>query len=273
MNKRTIIIIVIAVFCLVLMTVLLCAGRLQSHDYAIVFGFIIAMAIILLAIDRLKEFDIKNLKVVLSEVKQVKADIYAKAETLRSLAENIADITTILATDRIPQLMEIHLRNERYDRERERVLTRNKVLAILQETGSTSEKTAQTKQEFDRVIRRKIEHVFQSFLHAYANQHVQAKDQSIGKEVAERRKAIDPKDKEALQALTQEAERRYDAIRELNKYVSSEQIKTLVESTHCDLGQVENYLKAKQIWDDRIQEHFETFKAFVKEIGFDMKSS
>lgn len=257
---------------LLLVTALLWLGKLQSHDYTIAFGIILSTALLLIALDRLKEFDLRNLKLVLSEVKQVQADIYARAATLRSLAENIADITTTFLTDRIPQLMESHLRNERYDRERQRLLMRDRVLSILRESGSSPEKIAQTKRDIDKMIKKKLAGVFQMFLHSYAYRHVQEREIKFNQSLGEKRSIALKDDRSALPALEQEYTEYVPCIRELYAYVGREHFQGLADSAVCDPVAAEQYLRAKDIWDDTIREHIETFSALLSEIRYETLS-
>ena len=270
MDKK--VVALITVMGLLLVTTLLWLGKLESHDFTIAFGIILSTSLLLIALDRLKEFDLKNLKLVLSEVKQVQADIYARAATLRSLAETIADITTTFLTDRIPQLMESHLRNERYDRERQRLLMRNRVLSMLRESGSAPEKIAQTKRDIDQMVKKKLAGIFQMFLRSYAYQHVQGREIQFNQMLSERRSAAPKGDRVALAALDQEYTDFVPRIKELYAYVAREHFQGLADSSVCDPVAAEQYLRAKEIWDDRIREHVETFAALLTEIEYEKLS-
>ncbi len=93
---------VIAICCafsgIVLITYLLIIDKIGSVSFVTLFLVIAIVSTALYLSDLLKELDIKNLRLILAEVKEVKKDIYAKAETVKKLGEELADLTAFNVT-------------------------------------------------------------------------------------------------------------------------------------------------------------------------------
>jgi len=77
-----------------LVTVLLWKGKIKSTAYTILLPAILVIFIVLLAFERLKEFDGKNLKLTLYEIQTIRREVYAKAEAVKEVAEEIANVAT-----------------------------------------------------------------------------------------------------------------------------------------------------------------------------------
>jgi hypothetical protein len=73
-------------------------GHIGSTAYAALFLAILLVSLGLYGFDRLRIFDLKNLMFSLDEIKEVQKDIYAKAETVKTLGEEIADLTAFNVT-------------------------------------------------------------------------------------------------------------------------------------------------------------------------------
>lgn len=83
---------------IVLIVFLLNNGKIGSIAFTTLFISIILSSLALYGFDRLKELDLKNLRLVLNEIKEVKKDIYAKAETVKKLGEEVAELTAFNVT-------------------------------------------------------------------------------------------------------------------------------------------------------------------------------
>ena len=86
MKAQIIAVVLLAIVCLVLFTSLLLSGHISAAVYAVLLGGFAVVCITLLVLPRLRELDLKNLRLVLNEIKQVKEDIaevYGGIENLR----------------------------------------------------------------------------------------------------------------------------------------------------------------------------------------------
>jgi hypothetical protein len=76
-------------------TLLLWWQRISGSEYVVLFLSAGVMALGLYGFRRLREFDLKNLRFVLSEIRDVQQSIYAKEEDLRSIAFRLAEILAV----------------------------------------------------------------------------------------------------------------------------------------------------------------------------------
>jgi len=78
-------------------------GHFSSTSFNVYFGMISAVALAFYASDRLKELDLRNLKIVLAEIKDVKKDVFAKADEVQSMMIDLADsyLNSAVETGRI----------------------------------------------------------------------------------------------------------------------------------------------------------------------------
>ena len=113
---------------IVLITYLLIIGKIGSASFVTLFLGIAIVATALYLSDRLKELDIKNLRLILAEVKEVKKDIYAKAETVKKLGEELADLTAFNVTS-VGRFASKDLKEKMIE-------ARDRINAILKEVGS-----------------------------------------------------------------------------------------------------------------------------------------
>lgn len=258
---------VLCLFLFILITALLLCGKLDSRDFVIAFCAVLVLGLLLKVLDRLQELDIKNARLVLSEVRQAKAEIYAKADTVKKLAEDVAEIAVITTTDQIPQLMPTYLLQERYDREQQRLKTRDRVVELLRLVGADESKVKEAQTAYDRVTTARLQDLFHGWLHSYVNEHLMKREQEIGKEVSAQWQKIDRKDTAAVKQHEAETEKKYAEMRRLHDYSSRDKLEELIRSTRVDLQAIEKYLKVENLWDDKIQNHFATFRAFVQRHG------
>lgn len=133
---------------IVLITYLLIIGKIGSVSFVTLFLGIAIVSTALYLSDRLKELDIKNLRLILAEVKEVKKDIYAKAETVKKLGEELADLTAFNVT---------HVgRLAPSDLEEKMIEARGKIIKILKETGSDGAKIDQIISQINDTVLRDL---------------------------------------------------------------------------------------------------------------------
>lgn len=113
---------------IVLITYLLLIGKIGSVSFVTLFLGIAIVSTALYLSDRLKELDIKNLRLILAEVKEVKKDIYAKAEIVKKLGEELADLTAFNVTS-VGRFASKDLKEKMIE-------ARDRICAILKEVGS-----------------------------------------------------------------------------------------------------------------------------------------
>jgi hypothetical protein len=70
-------------------TALLVLGHIGEVSYSFLFALITLISIVVQLFPRLKELDLKNLKLVLAEIKDTKAELYAREEDLKSISHII----------------------------------------------------------------------------------------------------------------------------------------------------------------------------------------
>lgn len=75
MSKDRMAAVLVGAVCLVLFTALLVAGRISEGYYFLLIGMAALVSIAVLCHARLQELDIRNLKLILADLKQTKADI------------------------------------------------------------------------------------------------------------------------------------------------------------------------------------------------------
>jgi hypothetical protein len=130
---------------IVLISYFLMAGQIGSAAYTTLFLCILLASLGLYGFDRLRVFDLKNLMFRLDEIKEVQKDVYAKAETVKALGEEIAELTAFNVT-----------RVGRFagpDLQKKMIEARDKIKKVLQSLGSSEAKmTALSKEIEDMVL-------------------------------------------------------------------------------------------------------------------------
>lgn len=133
---------------IVLVTFLLNTGKIGSSAFTILFISIVLSGIALYGFDRLKELDLKNWKLVLSEIKEVKRDVYAKAETVKKLGEELAELTAFNVTSvgrfAAPDLQE------------KMIEARDRINELLKEIGSDEKKIEKITGQIDDMVLRDL---------------------------------------------------------------------------------------------------------------------
>lgn len=93
-----VIIICFAFSAIVLISYFLLVGRIGSASFTTLFLGIALSSLALYGFDRLRMFSLKHLTFTLDEIREVKKDIYAKAETVKRLGEEVAELTAFNVT-------------------------------------------------------------------------------------------------------------------------------------------------------------------------------
>jgi hypothetical protein len=131
---------------IVLISYFLMAGQIGSISYTTLFLSILLVSLGLYGFDRLRVFDLKNLIFRLDEIKEVQRDVYAKAETVKALGEEIAALTAFNVT-RVGRFAGPDLQEKMIE-------ARDKIKKLLQSLGSSEAKiTALSKEIEDMVLR------------------------------------------------------------------------------------------------------------------------
>jgi hypothetical protein len=118
-------------------------GQLGATSFTAIFLGIVLASLALYGFDRLKVFDLKNLMFSLNEIKEVKKEIYAKADTVRSLGEEVAELTAFNVT-RVGRFAGPDLQQRMIE-------ARDKIKKLLENLGSSDAKiTAISKEIYER---------------------------------------------------------------------------------------------------------------------------
>ena len=83
--------IILSIIMVSLFTTLLYIKRINQPTYVILISLTALVSLVLHGFPRLKELDVKSLKLTLAEIHQVRDDVYAKAESVATLAAFLVD--------------------------------------------------------------------------------------------------------------------------------------------------------------------------------------
>jgi len=138
-------ILIIFLFCYIaLITYLLFIGKIGPNHFTILFSFTIPYILALFFADRLKELDLRNLRITLNEIRREKRETYAKAESVRKIGEEIAELIAFNVTSVgrfAPEDLD------------ERILNaRDKIKRTLTEIGSDSTKIEVISSQIDTTV-------------------------------------------------------------------------------------------------------------------------
>ena len=128
----------------VLISYFLMVGQIGSTAYTTLFLGILLVSLGLYGFDRLRVFDLKNLMFSLDEIKEVRNDVFAKAETVKTLGEEIADLTAFNVT-RVGRFAGPDLQQQMME-------ARNRIKQLLQRLGSSEEKIARISKQIEDMI-------------------------------------------------------------------------------------------------------------------------
>ena len=129
---------------IVLISYFLMVGQIGSTAYTTLFLGILLVSLGLYGFDRLRVFDLKNLMFRLDEIKEVQKDVYAKAETVKALGEEIAEFTAFNVT-----------RVGRFagpDLQKKMIEARDKIKKVLRSLGSSDAKMTAISKEIEDMV-------------------------------------------------------------------------------------------------------------------------
>lgn len=128
-----------------LITWLLLKKGIKAGHYVFLFTVIVLASLALYGFDRLKEIDLKNLRLILNEIKEVKKDVYAKAETVKKLGEELAELTVfnITTVGRYGEVAYI---------DKKMLEGRDKINMVLSEVGSDDAKIKKLSSEIEEKV-------------------------------------------------------------------------------------------------------------------------
>ncbi|MES9949820.1 MAG: hypothetical protein ABW118_12735 [Candidatus Thiodiazotropha sp.] len=83
---------VISIIAFAVFTVLLLVGKLGEASYSFLIAATALFGLVLHGFDRLKELDLKNLRIVLRELQETKKELFVREEKLKSIAIPLAQV-------------------------------------------------------------------------------------------------------------------------------------------------------------------------------------
>lgn len=92
MSKESIAAIIIATIGLILFTILLICNYINQASYAFFIAILSLVCLVVNGFSRVREVDLKNPKIILDKMIEVKKDIYAKEDDLKKTAISLLDI-------------------------------------------------------------------------------------------------------------------------------------------------------------------------------------
>lgn len=97
MKNESIIALVLGILGATLFTALLALGLINELGYIFLLLALAIICLVLHGFSRLQELDLKNLKMTLSRIEQVREDIYAKEEDLRKASVTLSELIAFTA--------------------------------------------------------------------------------------------------------------------------------------------------------------------------------
>jgi len=98
MKKQGILSVTVGAICFVTFTCLLVLSIIGSAAYSALLGLLAIVCIVIPVLGRLRELDLKNLKLTLEKIEEAKKDIYAKEESLKEAAHVLAELIAANST-------------------------------------------------------------------------------------------------------------------------------------------------------------------------------
>lgn len=89
---QTIISIIVGIVGFATFTYLLVAGTVGTFSYSSLLALLALVCIVIPVLGRLREFDLKNLKLTLDRIEEAKKEIYAKEESLKRASHVLAEL-------------------------------------------------------------------------------------------------------------------------------------------------------------------------------------
>ncbi|MBU1862493.1 MAG: hypothetical protein KKH94_02375 [Candidatus Omnitrophica bacterium] len=130
---------------IVLFTWLLIIGKIKEWAFVILFIVVLLFSVGINSVDRLRELDLKNLRIVLNEMKEVKREVFAKEATVKAMGEEIAYLTAYLMTTVGRVVDSKGLTEKLYE-------TREKLISMMHEIGSDNKAINKVQNVIDDTI-------------------------------------------------------------------------------------------------------------------------
>lgn len=266
---------IVVVIGLLLFTTLLCQKYIGEGSYVILICVLALSSIALNGFNRVREFDLKNLKLTLCEIKQVRDDIYAKATTLQTLAENLAEIATLLGTDRLPMLFAFQpgLQEAIYEKESCRFKLKENIIAILRSAGCDQARITTIENMFNDKIRTSLNKMLIQWLYGYADAVLAKRRQEcqcdLNGILKRGTKQTDPEYQECYKRL-QETDK---MCKQLSDEISEDRLRQVFRESAADVSALGDYVKGKGVWSSEIECHLNKFKEFIRNHPVDLNPS
>jgi len=196
------------------------------------------IVISLISIDRLRELDLKNLKLVLDEIKVTRKDIYAKAEELNRIIESLAENYIYSALDG-------RISSEAFSFQKEMIKKRDMAKYLLEKAGWKNDKIIKKIERIDQLIFhdfvREIEHIAYNILEKREKERRQV---ATGRTHISKMRKLGEMDPE-FSRLIDDAKTNDEIIANIKFYTESHSIP--LESIRSELDQLEFFLKNKNL--------------------------
>lgn len=98
MKSQGIIAIIVALIGFLTFTLLLLAEKIGTPGYLFLLSLLSLVCVVVPVLGRLKEFDVKNLKLTLEKIEQAKGEIYAKEESLKEISYILSELIAANST-------------------------------------------------------------------------------------------------------------------------------------------------------------------------------
>lgn len=93
--NRVLFIIMLVILGVLLFTELLTSGSITELTYVVLLGLLAIVCLFLFGFERIRELDIKNLKLTLDQIQAVKKEVYAKERDLKEYSLHLATIIAV----------------------------------------------------------------------------------------------------------------------------------------------------------------------------------
>jgi hypothetical protein len=132
---------------ILLITWLRFRSKITSKAYPALFVVVCVLGLSFYLSDRLMEVNLREMKLVLSQVESAKRDVYARAEMVKKMAEQVAEVTALNVSLEGP-----HAMNYEGLSEGQMLEQRDKLLAMLHVVGSDEATIQKTAARIDTMV-------------------------------------------------------------------------------------------------------------------------
>ncbi len=142
--SKDVVIIIILLILISIGVYFLCSRKFNSTAFITYIGLLLLSSFAFYTSDRLTSFDAKNMKIVLNEIHETKRDIYAKAEYVGEMGENIAELVAYNAARSNRAAGKDHVDNL--------VAFRFKIMSLLDNLGSYTKRKKEIIEPIDEIV-------------------------------------------------------------------------------------------------------------------------